>query len=214
MFADQTKGAVLFLFSLIVGAALGLVYDLMRLLVTSLPDKTEGGANEKQRLTVASARAILLPLKPRFTLNSAACFISDVLFCTVSALAVTVLLFHLNYGRVRVFSLVSAVTGYMLYRKTLGVPIRDLLKKLLRLMKKALCFFASVTVKPLTMLILMLFRPIADKLGRKMARKKAARVLTLMQENEKERLRKRKINNERNTGASYNGNGKGTVLKG
>ncbi len=102
------NGGLLALASLCVGAFLCAVYDVFRLF----------------RLVREQ--------------NGVALFLSDLLFCIIASLCMTVLFFNLSFGRMRAFAFVFALIGFLIWRSTVGRVVMLLMKKLLAILKKLL----------------------------------------------------------------------------
>lgn len=211
MFASQTEGVRLLLFSLVVGASLGLVYDLVRLLLHSfVPKHRFLNQNEPTILTKRSLDLILYGKGRGIHLSGVVEAVFDVLFFVISAVAVIILLFHLNYGRVRVFSLVSAFTGYTVYRSTIGKAVTFALGKTALLIKKLL----KILLYPIVQTFKKLVSPIAVRLQEKIRKKRVVSILERMRQNEIKRIVKRKSKNERNKGGADYEQSQRAVFKG
>ena len=105
------------LWSLVIGAFLCATYDLFR--ITRLTKKQ----------------------------NPITLFIFDLLFCIIAACSFLLLFFNLTYGRVRVYSFVFALVGFLVWRFTvsrlvIGIILRviKITKKLLNSIKMRVCF--------------------------------------------------------------------------
>ncbi len=60
------------------------------------------------------------PPKAKPTIQTVAQALQDVLFCLVAGFVITVILFYYNDGRLRGFSLIAMLMGYLAYRYSLG----------------------------------------------------------------------------------------------
>ncbi len=210
MFANTEVFFILLAFSLAVGGALGAFYDALLLAVDSvLPQK----AVKRQRTILPhnarEAEKALFPIDMRVTARDVALFFTDIIFCTVSALAVIILLYHLNYGEVRAFSLISAFAGFVIYRKTIGRPLLFLMKRVIILLKKVLKKAVGVARKlfcilfsPIKAIAKRTVAPVIEVVRERQVRKRARKYLLLMEENEDKRTARRKQNNERDKSIS------------
>lgn len=195
MFVSAREFWVLCAFSAVTGAMLGMVYDVLNiLLLTVFKDGVCVKASEKRVLCGGkNAERALFPIDMNVTVYDAVRFAADILFCVFSAFAVIVLIYHLNYGEIRVFSLVSAVTGFAVYKKTVGRPLSFLLLKALQLIKKALIKIIYSVMRPIVYPIKLLTVRIYGKVKARAVRKRALKAISLMENSEMTRRNKRKI---------------------
>lgn len=114
---DMEKQLWLLLYSLILGAALGAVFDILRISRTFLSVKTENRAIKNVSDTFIFAVS----------------FIEDILFFTVSAITLVLFCFQANRGNARGFILFGAAVGFFLYMQTVG--------RLTRLVSEAVAHF-------------------------------------------------------------------------
>lgn len=204
MFANTEGLVILLLYSLAVGVALGILYDAIMLVIdTAFPVSIAPVTHEKLLgATEREASRTLFAIDKRIRARDVALFFSDIAFFLISAVAVIILLYHLNYGSVRVLSLVSVLVGYTVYRKTVGRPVlrfaKFILKKLAKILKKTL----AVLLKPFISAFEGLIMPKIETVRLKGIRKKSRKYLLAM---EKADAKRRKNKNERNKGVSING---------
>lgn len=213
MFAQQTGSAVLLLFSFIVGVALGCFYDSLRMAIELLFPSCEKQSQVKKRLGGDERQAMqaMFGSSAKISASDVLSVFTDLLFFVVAAASVIVLLFHLGYGRVRLFSLVSAVTGYTVYRLTIGKAVKLLLKKELRFLARMLKKAIAILLSPLILLGRRTFSPIVLRISRRLKQIRAKRLLAVMEETERSRRKKRKIKNERDKSKPHNRKGKRAV---
>ena len=111
-----------FLYSIVLGVLLGLVYDLFRILRIAL------GAfrtDRKKHFESMYSKGV----KRFFKGNGGKCYsyivtaLCDVLFFTLSACAFSVFLFAFNYGIFRWFLLLGCIVGFRLYYISLGKAV-------------------------------------------------------------------------------------------
>ncbi len=108
MGVDYSLHTVLALWSVAVGALLCAVYDLFR--ITRLRRKQ----------------------------NSFVLFISDFVYCVISACIMTVLFFNLSYGRMRAYAFAFAIVGFLIWRLTVSKVAILLLNKAIDFVGKLL----------------------------------------------------------------------------
>lgn len=94
--------------SLIVGAFLCAVYDVFRL------------------------------FRLRKKQNAIVLFICDLIFCLIATVSLLILFFNLSYGRMRMYALVLAVVGFLIWRLTVSRLVMHLMQKLIKQTEKIL----------------------------------------------------------------------------
>lgn len=95
---SQSVYGLVFIYSLIIGALLGIVYDIFRI----------------QRITMAS------DVKHLQIIKDIIIFIEDIIFSVISAVVIIIMIFHVNNGRIRWFALFGAGIGFLIYYHTAG----------------------------------------------------------------------------------------------
>lgn len=123
---SQSDLALLHFSAWVLGAALGFFFDLLR-----LPRKLLLCDQSRGRQPTAT------PLRKRRAVGFAV-FLEDFLFCQVAAVSMILLFYERNSGKVRPFSFVLALAGYVLYRVTLGKMVNRLLEALLGAIRKVI----------------------------------------------------------------------------
>lgn len=129
---SQSDIALLHFSAWVLGAVLGFFFDLLR-----LPRKLLLGDQSRGRQPTAT------PLRKRRAVGFAV-FLEDFLFCQVAAVSMILLFYERNNGKVRPFSFLVALAGYILYRMTLGKLVNRLLEALLAAIRKVI----RVILKP------------------------------------------------------------------
>ncbi len=109
------------LYSLIVGGCIGCLLDIFRL--------------SRCLFSVWLSPHTAKPVKIIFAVMT---FIEDVAFFAVSAIVITVFVFHNNYGDIRGFSLICTLCGFVVYYNTFGRLTYFLSGKLALLLKALL----------------------------------------------------------------------------
>ncbi len=119
--------AALFVYALIVGVFIGIVYDVFRIVRIALT----GGAGSKVRFErietlISSIRGQSAAVHRRGIrkagerLEYAIVFVCDVLFFFVTALVSIIFLYQANYGQPRLYVAVSSIVGFAVYYNTVG----------------------------------------------------------------------------------------------
>lgn len=193
--------AELLLYSFVVGVALGMLYDLFMILrdlmfgnsTVNLSDNVQNNFSNNASnasssntdktlipLTQADNSCIKLALKlfsPHRKREIIFDLISDLLFWLIAAVTIVLLLFQLNSGEIRAFTLVVAAFGALLYHFTLGRLIRRVLVFLtvweIRIIKQILKLILSPIIflsKRITLFILKNLEKKHDILRRKQYR--------------------------------------------
>ena len=199
MFADAGGFWMLCAFSAITGAMLGVLYDVMSAFVTALFAPKQAVDMQRVRFLgdAKSAERALFPINLKMSANDVARFFADIVFCVLSALVVIVLIFHLNYGEIRAFSLLSALMGFIVYKKTVGRPILFLLSRALEIIKISLKKMACALLFPIVYPIRRLTAYLYSKMKARVIRKRTLKAISSMEENERIRQIKRNTFNER-----------------
>jgi len=117
---------IVFLFSCAVGAILGVVYDVFRI------------------------------IRIAFNSKWISVFFQDFIFCIFSAVSVILLVYYTNSGIVRWFSLFGCFLCFVLYHMTVGILIMFVSRKIIDFIKKVLKFLKKITVTPIKMTVLFI----------------------------------------------------------
>ena len=133
---SQSDIALLHFSAWVLGAALGFFFDLLR-----LPRKLLLGDQSRGRQPTAT------PLRKRRAVGFAV-FLEDFLFCQVAAVSMILLFYERNNGKVRPFSFLVTLAGYVLYRMTLGKLVNRLIEALLKAIRKVVRNVIRVVLKP------------------------------------------------------------------
>ncbi len=158
----QREAILLLLYSFLVGTGLGLVYDAFRIFRIALYGRKKADEKKMQRLA-CDARSVEISLKseisqafphPSFFLT----FFCDVAFCVFSALTVTVMLFQFGDGRVRLFSLLGAFVGFVVYYFTFGKIVMLFSNAIISAIKTVICTVLRYTLYPVCAFVLKIGR--------------------------------------------------------
>ena len=121
---------VVFLFSCVVGAVLGVVYDVFRI------------------------------IRIAFNSKWVSVFFQDFIFCIFSSFSIILLVYYTNSGIVRWFSLFGCFLCFVLYHMTVGRIIIFVSRKIINFIKKVLKFLKKITVVPVKIAVLFLIKQI------------------------------------------------------
>lgn len=138
---SQLQLARALLWSCAAGAALGALYDVFRIL----------------RIALGRRMSVWLML---------VIFWQDVLYALLAGCAMAVFLFCANEGRVRVFLLAGALSGFLAWFFTVGRLLMALAERIIFAVKWVVGLLLSVTVLPLLRLTRFLARQCAALLSR------------------------------------------------
>ncbi len=192
MFANTEQIFILLIYSFAVGCGLGVLSDLLNTLRESLFTVDQIENKERIRLPENEKKvySALFPSSGKFTARDVLMVIFDILFFAIAAIVVIILLYHLNFGQMRVYSLVSALTGYVVYKKTVGKLVTFLLMRMLYLaafgIRKALLFITF----PIRFAIKKTLYPIFELAKQGRIRKKARKYIELMEKNVQKEVEK------------------------
>ena len=119
MIISQTQLAMLYVSACLLGAALGLLYDGFRILRVFLGERFSQAGNRFQN--------VKLPLitmggnrKKHRKILSVVVFLEDFLFCVLAGIAIVLLVYQLNNGKIRLLIFPLAAVGFVVYRHTVG----------------------------------------------------------------------------------------------
>lgn len=167
----------LLLYSFAVGALLGVLWDIFRIIRlivcngrstdNSFPIRLPASEREVTKALSFKHRQKVLPI--------ILIFISDLLFCLFAAVSVILLLFHLNGGQIRGFVLFGAALGAVIYYFTVGKLTFAFSDRIIRGAKRLIRFILSVTVIPVFGLLKELTRSALRKLGLRIRKRQTLR---------------------------------------
>jgi len=124
---SQSVYGIIFIYSVIIGMALGVIYDVFRI----------------QRITmrVSIIKDIII-------------FIEDILFSVTAAVIIIIMIFHVNHGRIRWFALFGSGLGIVLYYNTIGRIVMLCSEKIIAFIQYCIRavkrFIKIIFIKPLT----------------------------------------------------------------
>lgn len=158
------RAFTLLLYSLAVGAVLGVIWDIFRVArIAAFGRKKRPKSVFIQLPSDKSKLGRLLNIdtsEKHSFLSVASVFISDLGFCVFSAICVILLLFQLSDGEIRGFAFVGAAIGFTLYYITVGRLTVIFSDAIIRAIKRLIVLILSVTLLPITRLARRIFRKI------------------------------------------------------
>ncbi len=149
MTVSQTQLALLYLYSILMGAAMGLLYDGFRISRIFLGEHFSGLANRFEKVNLP---LIGMPKKPRGRnkLREIFLFVGDFLFCMIASVALILLFYQMNHGKIRFMTFVFSGAGFYLYRLTLGKLVMACSETVAFVLQTAVryaCFFVCFPFK-------------------------------------------------------------------
>lgn len=149
MEVSQRLLALALLYSAGVGAALGLLYDVFRIM----------------RVAMKPSPKMPAPLRTVYNIiGDAIIFIEDILFSIVAAVVVTVFLFHINNGQMRWFVLAGAGIGFALYYMTVGRLVIMCAEAIISFIRAVIHFILRLTLFPASRAVRFVWRLFARML--------------------------------------------------
>ncbi len=130
---SQKVLALALLYSAVVGAALGALYDVFRIIRVAMKPSPD-------------MPAVLRSVYD--AIGDAVIFAEDILFSFAAALVVTVFLFHINDGQLRWFVLAGAGTGFTFYYITVGRLVILCAEVIISFIRMIIRFVLSLTLIP------------------------------------------------------------------
>jgi Spore cortex protein YabQ (Spore_YabQ). len=95
---SQSVYGTVFIYSVVIGIILGVIYDIFRV----------------QRISMESNNRYLNLIR------NIIIFAEDIIFSVISAVLIIVMIFHANNGRIRWFALIGSGIGFIFYYNTIG----------------------------------------------------------------------------------------------
>ena len=141
---SQSRLAMLYVGACLLGVLLGLLYDGFRILRIFLGEHFSPRANYFHNVKLPLIKMGTERTKRR-AVRAIVVFWGDFLFCVISGVALILLLYQLNNGKIRLPVFPLAAAGFVIYRYTLGRPIMLLSETVAFLLEATLryaCFFA------------------------------------------------------------------------
>lgn len=135
MIVPQSKIALILLYSFILGASLGLVYDFFRIKRVAYRQKTNKIKKAAENILV---------------------FFDDLVYWLICSVTVCIFLFYFNSGRARGISLFVMVTGFLTYYFTVGRLVIRFSEYIIGLFYKVLRKIYGIFLRPLLIILKLL----------------------------------------------------------
>ena len=142
---SQSQLALLYVNAVLLGAGLGFFYDLFRVVRILLGERflIAGCRFDETKLPLLQARG---EKKKYAKIRKIVIFAGDFLFCIVSSVAMILLFYRMNNGKIRFWAFPMTGVGFYLYRITLGKFVMLCAETVAFLLETAVrCFFFLVT---------------------------------------------------------------------
>lgn len=118
MATDFNSLMIFFLYSIVVGAGIGVIYDVFRII----------------RIILPKTKTII--------------FFEDILFCLTATPVMSILIFNVGSGIVRGFSIIGAIIGFSIYYFTIGKIVYRLSNIIIAFIKKILRLLYHLITAP------------------------------------------------------------------
>ena len=195
MFLTSSHGFILLVYSLAVGTFLALFCAVLKsalLLIFPEPQSLRRKALIRLPAEEKDVIKALYPPVGKISARDVAVFVTDIVFSVFAALTVIILLYHLNFGKVRYFALIAAFSGFILSRYLLNRFLVSPFVRLMRFLIVKIIKLLSVVISPFRRLLLFAFRPPVRFISEKLTRKRTIKILNVMLSSELDRTKKRK----------------------
>ncbi len=171
MNSSEYGSLLLLLYALTVGALLGVLWDVFRIIRIAFYGRKTGTSPPVRLPSDADGVERALKFKhsakvPSLTFFGT--FFCDLLFCLICAVCVILLLFHLNDGEVRMFALIGAALGFTVYYFTVGRLTVYFSDVIIRAVKKLVYTVLRYTLFP----IIRILAEVASRIKRAVRRKR------------------------------------------
>ena len=128
---SQSSQLMLFMYAAILGAALGCVYDVFRILRIAFPCPERGSHLRVLR------RGMLTVI-----------FFEDILFALFASVCVNLFLFNLNDGQVRWYAILGTGLGFLLWYFTAGKFVMLCATAIIRFVRRVFWFLFRILLYP------------------------------------------------------------------
>lgn len=138
MVISQWQLALLYLNAGVLGIGLGLFYDALRMVRMFFGERFSTGSNRlcHKKLPLIQMKS---QRKHHKRLSAVVIFMLDFLFCLVAAVAIILLFYQMNNGKLRFWAFPMVGIGFYLYRMTLG--------RLVMLCSETVAFFLEAAIR-------------------------------------------------------------------
>ena len=148
----SAQATVLILYSAVIGAVIGSLYDIFRMLRIALPERIRG----------TRAETVIV-------------FFQDILFWIITSLIFIIFIYHANKGHARLIMIASACMGFAVYYITLGRVVIFFSDVIIGTVKKLINGFIKIFIKPLifviTRVIMFTIGVLRDRSNRRVLKK-------------------------------------------
>lgn len=179
---SEGKALTLLLYSLAVGAVLGLIWDGFRVARIAAFGRKKHPKSVFVQLPADKAeleRVLNVDTSEKHSfLAVASVFISDLGFCVFSAICVILLLFQVSEGEIRGFAFMGAAIGFAVYYFTVGRLTVIFSDAIIKAIKKLISIILSVTLLPIVRFTGRIIRKAKRKLDFNRQKKNTARYLS------------------------------------
>lgn len=184
---SRSGSIALLLYALCVGAALGVLWDIFRVIRIAAYGRRKRPSKMFVRLpsNEREVKEILrVGASDKLSPISFLCvFLSDLAFCIFAAICMILLIFRSNNGEFRGFALWGAFIGFAVYYFTVGKLTVIFSEAIIKVIKKAIAIVFSLTLKPILKLALRLFGAITSALTLHKRRKATERYIEYAMKN-------------------------------
>ncbi len=151
---SQSAIFLLYAWSFLLGSALGLFYDGLRITRIFLGESysTDGGRFYERELPLIGK----IRKKGKRRALRAVIFAEDFLFCILAGILQILLFYQLHNGNVRLPAILLALVGFFAYRFTIGRPIMWCSERIAFAVECALRYVLFVLLWPVRLLLLLL----------------------------------------------------------
>ena len=165
----STKGDLkTLLLSLFIGAVIGAVFDVFRIIRIALFNSSAQNHNgkiycllskvQRKRIFSSLSRGGPRRLQSRDVFEYVLVFALDIVFSLFVSACSIILIYTANMGRVRLYILLAEFFGFLLYHKTLGVVVIRFSSLIIALIDTALKLMYNISVYPILLLVFTLYR--------------------------------------------------------
>lgn len=159
-----------FLYAIVVGAALGALYDVFRVGRMVLGLRPGGAETPHVRLPLVGD--VVRDGKHGGFFAAAAVFVGDILFFAIATAVYLVFVFHASSGYNRWFLTVGAIGGFAAYFFTLGKLVMRVSGVIRFVLLTMAAYIRFLLLFPLRMAVKYLLRPTVFKISSKIAQKR------------------------------------------
>ena len=165
---NNTELLYMILYSFLSGIGSGIGWDLLKAFRKlfgidkfSTPSVDKKFKNPMKNFKILSDKA-------RTVLGNIFLTLGDILFCVLSGIVISVLMFYNNHGEFRWFVVGAFVLGLLIYKYTVETPVVIALDYVVFIIKEFVLYLIFVAIKPI-----VCFRDILKKTTKKLKEKKA-----------------------------------------